>query len=343
MKSKRISAGDVAREAGVSRTTVSFVLNNTPGKNISEPTRQKVLLTASRLGYTPNEDARRLAMVRHNSIGLYICHSQYVYTDAFIVRTVEGMSQAVNRHRVRLVIHPLTLHEPSYLELARKDGVDGIILINAHDEDPALAEVVDAGFPAVTMDYLPDTAVDQVYVDNSRAAAELIEYLVDLGHRRIAMITHAALVYSASKLRLAGYRGALAAAGIPYDANLVRYGDFSEHSGYSAMQQLLALDPPPSAVFAGNDVVAYGAMSAARDSGLEIPADLSIVGFDDDYLSRYLNPPLTTVALPAAGMGSAAASLLISRFDGEVSESPSHIVLPAHVSVRGSCARREAS
>lgn len=325
----------------MSRTTVSFVLNNTPGKNISEPTRQKVLLTASRLGYTPNEDARRLAMVRHNSIGLYICHSQYVYTDAFIVRTVEGMSQAVNRHRARLVIHPLTLNESSYLKLARQDEVDGIILINAHDEDPALAELESAGFPAVAMDYLPDSGVDQVYVDSKRAAAELVQYLVDLGHRRIAMITHASVVYSASKMRLAGYRRALDAAGIDYESSLVRYGDFSEHSGYAAMQSLLALDWPPTAVFAGNDVVAYGAMSAIRDAGLAIPGDMSIVGFDDDYLSRYLNPPLTTVALPAAGMGSAAASLLISRLDGEVADFPTRIVLPAHISVRGSCLRRE--
>ena len=339
MKSRRVSAEDVAREAGVSRTTVSFVLNNTPGKSISEPTRQRVLMVASKLGYTPNEYARRLALLRHNAIGLYISHSQYVYTDAFIVRTVEGMAQAVNRHRVRLTIHPVRFSEDSYLQLAQKDEVDGIILINAHDNDPALTEVVESGFPCVSMDYLPDTAVDQVYVDNRRAAEEVIEYLVDLGHRRIAMITHASVVYSASKMRFEGYRSALEAAAVGYDERLVRFGDFSEQSGYDAMQQLLELQPRPTALFAGNDVIAYGAMSAIRDHGLSIPEDISVVGFDDDYLSRYLNPPLTTVALPAAGMGSAAVSLLIGRLDSQREAPPSRVVLPAHVSVRASCSR----
>lgn len=296
-------------------------------------------MVASKLGYTPNEYARRLALMRHNAIGLYISHSQYVYTDAFIVRTVEGMAQAVNRHRVRLMIHPVRFSEDSYLQLAQKDEVDGIILINAHDNDPALTEVVASGFPCVSMDYLPDTAVDQVYVDNRRAAEEVIEYLVDLGHRRVAMITHAPLVYSASKMRMEGYRAALEAAAVGYDERLVRFGDFSEQSGYEAMQQLLELQPRPTALFAGNDVIAYGAMSAIRDHGLSIPEDVSVVGFDDDYLSRYLNPPLTTVALPAAGMGSAAVSMLISRLDGAVSATPSRVVLPAHISVRASCSR----
>ncbi len=318
---------------------MSFVLNNTPGKNISEATRQRVLSEASRLGYTPNEDARRLAMVRHNTIGLYICHSQFVYTDAFIVRTVEGMAQTINRNRARLLIHPLTLNEESYLSLARHDGVDGIVLINAHENDPALTELVEARFPVVAMDHLPEVLIDQVYVDNTAAARELITYLIDLGHRRIAMITHASLVYAASQARHLGYRLALESAGLDLDDMLVRYGDFSERSGYAAMVELLETVPRPTAVFAGNDVVAYGALSAARDAGLLVPDDISIVGFDDDHLSRYLNPPLTTVALPAAGMGSAAASLIIDRLTEGTPDEPSHIVLPSHVSVRGSCRR----
>ena len=339
MKQRRVSAEDVARAAGVSRTTVSFVLNNTPGKNITEATRQRVLSEASRLGYTPNEDARRLAMVRHNTIGLYICHSQYVYTDAFIVRTVEGMAQTINRNRARLLIHPLTLNEESYLSLARHDDVDGIVLINAHENDPALAELVEARFPVVAMDRLPDVLIDQVYVDNTAAARELVAYLIDLGHRRIAMITHASLVYAASQARHRGYQDSLEAAGLGGSETLVRYGDFSERSGYTAMMELLDVQPRPTAVFAGNDVIAYGALSAARDAGLMVPDDISIVGFDDDHLSRYLNPPLTTIALPAAGMGSAAASLIIDRLTDGAPDVPAHIVLPSHISVRGSCRR----
>jgi len=339
VKRKRVSAEDVAREAGVSRTTVSFVLNNTPGKNISENTRQRVLQAASRLGYMPNEDARRLAMFRSRAIGLFICHSQYVYTDAFIIRTVEGMAQAVNRYRLQLVIQPLHLQEGSYLSLARKDRVDGLVLINAHNEDPALSEIVEEGFPVVAMDFLEDWDMDQVYVDNRSAAGELTDYLINLGHRKVAMITHASTVYSASELRLQGYRDALARHTIEFREEYVAYGDFSEHSGFVSMQKFISLPDPPSAVFAGNDVVAYGALRAIRDAGLSVPEDISLVGFDDDYLSRYLNPPLTTMALPAAGMGSAAVSLLIGRMDNGGPREPKRLVLPARISIRNSCRR----
>lgn len=337
-----MSAADVAAEAGVSRTTVSFVINNTPGKNISEVTRQRVLSAAERLGYIPDQEARRIAMARHHSIGLFICHSQYVYSDAFISRVVEGMAQAVNRHRVRLVIHPVTLYEESYLEIAKRDEVDGIVLINAHDDDPALTDVVSSGFPAVTMDHLPELPLDQVYVDNRSAAAEMVQYLIDLGHHDIAMITHASTVFAASHMRVQGYVDALSGAGLTQREEWIGYGDFSEHSGYEAMSRILDAAARPTAVFAANDVVAYGAMRAAGDAGLSVPEDLSIVGFDDDYLSRYLNPPLTTMALPASGMGSAAVTLLLRHImEEESAATPSRIVLPCQIAVRSSVKRRE--
>jgi LacI family transcriptional regulator len=338
MAKRRVSAEDVANEAGVSRTTVSFVLNNTPGKAISEETRRRVLEAAERLGYIPNEHARRLAMSRKRAIGLFIGHSQYVYTDAFISRVVEGMAQAMNRRRVQLIIHPVSLHERSYMHLAKRDQVEGIVFINTHDDDPAIAEVIDAGFPAVSLDPLGDREIDQVYVDNAEATEEVVRYLLQLQHRDIAMITHARTAYSASRIRLDAFYAVCREAGIEPREEWVQYGDFSEHSGYVATQRILESRPLPTAIFAGNDVVAYGAMRAINDAGLRIPDDISLCGFDDDYLSRYLNPPLTTMALPAGGMGSAAVSLLMSRLDGdEEVPFPSKVVLPAQLSVRSSC------
>ncbi|NBC30434.1 MAG: substrate-binding domain-containing protein [Spirochaetes bacterium] len=338
MAKKRVSAEDVAQEAGVSRTTVSFVVNNTPGKAISEETRRRVLDAAERLGYIPNEHARRLAFSRKRAIGLFIGHSQYVYTDAFISRVVEGMAQAMNRRRVQLIIHPVSLTESSYMRLAKRDQVEGIVFINTHDDDPAIAEVIEAGFPSVTLDPLGNREIDQVYVDNDTATEDVVRYLLDLNHRDIAMITHARTIYSASRIRLNAFRRVCSEAGIEVSERWVQYGDFSEHSGYLGMQDILASRPLPTAVFAGNDVVAYGAMRAINDAGLRIPDDISLCGFDDDYLSRYLNPPLTTMALPAAGMGSAAVSLLMSRLDGEEDVPfPSQVVLPAQLSIRNSC------
>ena len=339
MKRRKVSAADVAREAGVSRTTVSFVLNNTPGKSISEDTRQRVLNACQRLDYEPDENARRVAMVRNQTVGLYIRHSQYVYTDAFIVRTVEGMAQAVNRHRVQLVIQPISqAAEITYGSLVERDGLDGVILINTREDDPELHELLDNQVPVVSLDDLGETPIDQVYIDNAGAAKEMVEYLADLGHQRIAMITNAPVYYTASSLRVRGYREALASHGIPSSDRYVEIADFSEQSGYEAMTKLLKVSPRPTAVFAGNDVVAYGALFAIREHGLSIPEDISLVGFDDDYLSRYLNPPLTTMALPAAGMGSAAVGRLVDRMNGIDTGPPQQLVLPTHISVRASAA-----
>lgn len=332
----RVSASDVAREAGVSRTTVSFVLNNTPGKSISESTRQRVLDTAARLGYTPNENAQRLARTHHRSIGLFVCHSQFLYSDAFITRAMEGMSQAANRFRARLIVQPVSVRETSYLSLARQDEVDGIILINAHGEDPGLIELAESRFPTVSMDYIDSTPIDQVYVDNEAAAFEIVSHLLEFGHERIAMIAHAPLVFLSSQARINGYRRALAEAGVEFDPAIVRYADFSEQSGYDQMMDLLRSKARFTSVFAANDVVAYGVMQAILQSELRIPEDLSLVGMDDDYMSRFLNPPLTTMALPAAGHGSASVETLMERLDGTRSPPPVRRRLNAHICIRQS-------
>lgn len=335
---QRVSAQDVAREAGVSRTTVSFVLNNTPGKSIPEATRHRVLEAAERLGYIPNLDAQRLARTRDRSIGLYISHSQFVYTDVFVTRALEGMSQAVNRFRARLIVHPISLGRTSYVDLAHADGVDGLILINTHDEDPGLQELAESRFPAVSMDYLGDVPIDQVYVDNARAATEAVRHLTSLGHRRIGMISHAAPVFFASRKRIQGYQQALKEVGVEFDQALLRYGDFSEESGFAGMQSLLEAAPDITAVFAGNDVVAYGAMQALRTAGRAVPDDISLVGFDDDYMSRFLSPALTTMVLPAAGHGSAAVETLVDRITGNAADTPVRRVLTSHIAVRESTA-----
>lgn len=341
MEKRPTSAADVARAAGVSRTTVSFVLNNTPGKSITEATRQRVLDAATRLGYTPNENAQRLARTRSRTVGLFICHSQFIYSDVFITRVLEGMSQAVNRYRARLVVQPVSLRDTDYRDIVRRDGVDGIILINAHEEDPALRALADEDFPTVSMDYLDDVLIDQVYVDNEAAARQVTEYLIGLGHRRIAMIAHAPGVFLSARKRFAGYRRALEHAGIPFDPGLVRHADFSEESGFVQMEHLLRAGTMPSAVFAGNDVVAYGALQAIQQAELRVPEDISLAGFDDDYVSRFLNPPLSTMALPAAGHGSAAVNMLMTRIEeGERRSEPRPVrrLLSSHISVRDSCA-----
>lgn len=341
MKRADVTAVDVAKLAGCSRTTVSFVLNDTPGKKISEETRQAVLRAAATLGYTPNEAARSLANARHYSVGLFICHSQSIYSDIFLVRLIEGLSQVFYRHRYKLVVHPIQVADSNYLEIIKRENLVGALLTNIHEHDRGLQELIASNIPVVVIGTLQSGNTErtvQVDVNNEHGARQMTEYLIGLGHRRIAMIAQAPMVYTAATERLRGYQLAMEGAGIEAPAELMRVGDFTEMSGYSAMKDLLSLDRPPSAVFAGNDVIAYGAIRAIKEQGLGIPEHISVAGFDDDYLSRFLEPPLTTINVPAAGLGGTAAKSIIEMIeDPDRSLSERRITLPTKIFERGSC------
>lgn len=336
--SKKVSSEDVARKAGVSRTTVSFVLNNTPGKNISEETRERVLEVARELAYVPNEQARSIAMIKHHSIGFFVPHTGYLSSDAYVLRVIEGMIPVLNKNRFRLVMQPLKLEQQNYLQLARKDNIDGIILMNTHDGDKGLAEVIEAQFPLVVIGTISNQEVRQIDINNRLAAAAAVDYLIGLGHRDIGMIVQGPLSYFAARDRFEGFQSAMAAAGLGVRERWVREADLSEESGHRAMTEILAGRARPSAVFCGNDVVAYGAMQAIADAGLSIPDDISLVGFDDDRLSRYVNPPLTTMATPATGLGAEAARTLINLLSG-LEPPDSKARLRTSLSLRNSCRR----
>ncbi len=340
MKKQLVSATDVAKLAGVSRTTVSFILNNTPGKHISEATRQRVLQAVEALEYVPDEDAVSIAKRTHYSVGFFISHSSSIFTDAYIIRLIDGIATVFNKNRCRLALQPLRQSQTNYLEIVKSKELDGIILMNTHTDDPGIHELEQAGIPLVVIGSIEGLTVPQVDINNEAAAREMMDYLVSLGHRDIAMIVHAPLSYYAAAHRLEAYHHTLKKAGITERADYIRIADFTEASGYRAMRELLDLKERPTAVFAGNDMIAYGAMQAIQDAGLSIPRDISLAGFDDDYLSRYLNPPLTTVTQPAAGLGEAAARLILQSIITSSSQSLSlkqRIILPTVLAIRGTC------
>ena len=337
-----MSARDVAERAGVSRTTVSFVLNNTAGAVISEETRVRVLRAARELGYVPNEQARSLSMTRHHTIGLFICHPRSPFSDSFILPMIDGVSRVLNKHRFGLVLQQIGARETDYRTLIAEDDVDGVILVNPHHHDPALDLLLDASFPTVVIGAGTAGRANELDVDNFAAAMEATEHLLSLGHRRIGFISHAPLEFPAAADRRRGYRHALERAGRRSPAGedtLERVGSFSEESGYQCGGELLSLDSRPTAIFAGNDMIAYGAMQAAKDAGLRIPDDISIVGFDDNYLSRFTNPPMTTVAVPAASLGAEAARIAVESIIGSLTGGPVRQVLSHHLSVRRTTGR----
>jgi LacI family transcriptional regulator len=342
MKKQSVSASDVAKMAGVSRTTVSFILNNIQGKHISEATRQRVLQAVEALKYVPDIHAISLAKKTNCSVGFFISYSSSMFSDAYLFRLVEGMALVLNKRHCRLDFRPLRKAKVNYLDLVRSTGIDGVILMNTYTDDPGMQELAAAGVPLVVIGSIEGLSVPQVDIDNIVAAREMVKYLVALGHRKIAMIAHAPLAFYAAAHRLEAYRQVLAEKGIPQNPEYIEVADFSEESGYRAMQKLLGLGDRPTAVFAGNDMVAYGAIQAVLDAGLSIPEDISIAGFDDDYLSRYLNPALTTVAQPSVGLGEAAARLLLQEIKSHRESGPrgkEHIILPTILAKRESCRR----
>ena len=318
-----MTSQDVAELAGVSRTTVSFVLNDVSGVKISEETRQRVLEAAHQLNYYPASAARSLASGRTNVIGLVVCQSSTnVFADAFLPEVIRGLGEVAQERGFRILLESVAdVTQPeAYVALVREKYIDGLIVSGPRSDDAQLPRLAEEGVPIVLLGQLNEVDFNFVDVDNIGAARMATEHLIGLGHRRIGLITNAPRQYTACRDRLQGYRLALEAHDLPYDDNLVRYGDFREESGYEAMSQLLASSKRPTATFVASDLVAFGAMEAIKEQGLAIPEDIAIVGFDDVRLARYVDPPLTTIHLPAYEQGRCAGDLLIrlinSRLNG---------------------------
>ena len=310
----------VAARAGVSRTTVSFVLNNTPNVNISPETRERILQAASELNYARDFAATSLATGRSRTIALVMRHDlEELSVDAFLGGLINGISRAINIDGYYLLFYAMRLDAPegAYGELIRSQRVDGLLLSGPVVNDPELLELHETGVPIVVHGTPARNHFHSVDVDNIAGARAATEHLILLGHRRIALILNGPLTYTASRDRYAGYCQALETAGIGTDENLIATGAFTDDSGYTAMLKLLSLSPRPTATFVASDVVALGAMRALKQHGLTIPDDMSIIGFDDIPLVKYLDPGLTTIRLPAIDLGFYAGQMLLKLIKGE--------------------------
>ena len=341
---KQVTSRDVAHRAGVSRTTVSFVLNNVPGVKITDDTRQRVLQAARLLGYHPTAAARSLASGKTQRIGLVLGEGQRrLAGDAFIPQFLQGVTASTARRRYLLVLQMAedVPTRAAYDRLLREQQVDGLILSGPRLDDPLLPELAAEGFPLILHGRLEGSATPFVDVENRAGAHQATDHLVGLGHRRIGFVSNAPMFYSGAQERLAGYREALEGQGLPLDPSLVRMSDFSPDSGAAAMRELLRLSSPPTAVFAASDVTALGVLGAIHQAGLRVPQDMAVVGFDDIFLAAHAVPPLTTVRVPAYGLGWTAAELLIALIEGD--EEIASVTLETEFVVRESCGARRAS
>jgi LacI family transcriptional regulator len=329
---------DVAKLAGVSRTTVSFVLNDVPGVKISEETRQRVLEAARELNYYPTAAARSLASGKTQRVGLILGQGkERLASDVFFPTFLQGVTSSLH-HRGYLLVVQLAEDVPSheaYVRLLREQQVDGLILSGPRSDDPLLHELAEDRFPLILHGRPDGCEFPCVDVDNRAGAYQAVSHLIGLGHRRIGFISNAPLSYSGAQDRFGGYRQAMGEHDLPLEQDLVRTASFVPKSGQTAMEELLHLAEPPTAVFVASDVVAVGALNAILNSGRKVPGDVALVGFDDIFLAAYTRPALTTVRVPAYGLGWTAAELLITFIEGD--EDVSSVTLETELVIRESC------
>ncbi|MBL8133968.1 MAG: LacI family DNA-binding transcriptional regulator [Anaerolineae bacterium] len=332
--SASVTIRDVARLAGVSPATVSKVMNNAP--YVSEETRQTVRAAADKLNFRPNSIARSLKMSRTATLGLITDDLEGVFTMS-MMRGVEEVVSAQGFSVFLCNSYGDAARERAHLEVLIDKKVDGVILISGYRVRQRGAPALPLGdIPVVYLyQYTDEAAVRCVVPDDFGGAVLGAGHLAGLGRRRIAVINGPAH-YEATRHRLEGVQHALARAGVPFDAALVRAGKWYESSGYAAASDLMTLPAPPDALFCMSDSIAVGALGALHDLGVRVPQDVALIGFDNRSFAVHQRPPLTTVALPLVQMGRLAGDLLLKdiREGGSAAEL---YRVPCELVVRQSC------
>jgi DNA-binding LacI/PurR family transcriptional regulator len=346
----------IAQLTGVSRATVSRVVNNQP--NVRPEVRERVWQVIRENDYHPNLSARSLVTRRTHLIALVIPerYNSNLLEVPYFQMLLKGIVEvcAANDYFATLVVTPFLLDRYEFRRRVLAGNMfDGVIVSLARASESLLNLLQESEKPFICVGRpFEHPKVRFVDVDNFDGARNATNYLIDLGHKRIATIA-GPLDISDGADRLAGYRQALEHAGIPYDEQLVAYGDFTKESGMSGIKQLLPRNP--TALFCADDMMAVGVLEVLRAEGIRVPDDLSIVGFDDDALAPMTNPPLTTVYQPVADLGRVATELLFELLNGtnnddseeksnRVTDIPRSRVLPTRLVIRGSAvaALREA-
>jgi DNA-binding LacI/PurR family transcriptional regulator len=337
----RPTLDQVAARAGVGRGTVSRVVNGSP--QVSAQAKAAVEAAIEELGYVPNRAARALVTQRTDSVALVVSESEErVFDEPFFAGIIRGISSMLLETSLQLwlAIAQSTSERERVERHLTPQHVDGVLLLSLHGNDPLPGRLSLRGLPVVLCglptdwESLSTLGVNCVDADNRGGARHAVQHLLNQGRQRVAAIAGPQDM-DVGVARLAGYRQALAGAGLPVDDSRVGYGDFSEASGAAAMRTLLDRHPTVDAVFAASDLMAVGAMRVLREYGRRIPADVAVIGFEDSVIARQTDPPLTTVHQPMEAMGREMARLLVALIRGAEISSPL-VILDTHLVQRGS-------
>ncbi len=328
----------MARLASVSQATVSYVLNGKAAISVPEATRRRIMGAVDELGYVPNGAARSLRTQRTSTIAAVIPDITNPFYPAF-ERGVQEMAEAGGYDLIVYNTGGVAEKERRCVRSLQQGRVDGVVAVFFHLKAEDLRPLLERNVALVRLEAVKrgasslDLPFDNLYVDNVAASRAAVEHLIRRGHERVGMIHGGS---GPGQARLAGYRAALAAHGLPVDEALVLDGDFTADGGHDAMQGFLVGPYPPTAVFAANDVMAMGALVAMREAGLGVPGDVAVVGFDDIPVARLITPRLTTVAQFQENLGVRAAEMLLERLDGAAPEHGRSEEMPYELIVRES-------
>jgi LacI family transcriptional regulator len=323
----KVTLQTLAKKSGFSITTVSRALAGYP--DVNEQTRARIKALADELGYVPNQAARRLQSQQSNTIGLVIPLTDD-FSDPFFMELLTGVGRQASTYGYDLLIsaHPPGDEEmEAYQRLVSGSRVDGMVLARTHVDDPRIAYLKEVNHPFVVNGRANDDDFPHIDVDGFSSFYMLTEHFIDYGHRDIAYIgCPPDLGYAAARQH--GYEAALEAHDIPVHTDFIVDGDLTLPGGVEAAQQLLAMDTRPTAIIAGNDLMALGAIQVCRQRGLTVGEDIAIAGFDDIPLSSHADPPLTTIRQPIREIGYQLVDMLITLIRGEMLDDSQRLIEP---------------
>jgi LacI family transcriptional regulator len=318
-KAMNVTLKDIAAEVGYSVTTVSRALNDYD--DVSKTTKQLIKRVAQEMGYHPHVIAQSLQSKRTNTVGFIVPATERYLSDPYFLELLAGIGDGAASYAFDILVStckPMDSQEHlAYERMVRGRRVDGIIVARTRRDDERIAYLVSEGFPLIAFGRT-DSELDFPYldIDGEKGVFEAVEHLIGLGHRRIGFIVPSMYLMFAEH-RLTGYKRALRSNGLEFDAALTVEGNLTQSGGYRSMGQLLDLKDPPTAVVAGNDLMAFGAMEAAQERGLTVGRDIAVIGFDDIPLAAHFRPSLTTIRQPVYDIGKTLSQMLIKIVRGE--------------------------
>ncbi|MFC7322014.1 LacI family DNA-binding transcriptional regulator [Halobacillus campisalis] len=326
----------IASQAGVSVTTVSRALNGY--SDVNAETRKKIEQVAKELNYSPNSLARSLVKNQSETLGLLVSgFNKESVKDGFTVEVMSGINSYIAETQYDLVLFNTDSskqRKKTYTQLCKERRVDGVILQGIKTDDPYLEEVMESDIPCVFIDIpVSSKHVGYVSTDNVEGARNAVLHLLELGHRNIGMINGHKQAF-VSKERLEGYKQALLEYGISFKDQLVKDGSFGEKEAYRETMSLLKEQPDVTSVFCASDLMAIGAISAAKQLNYCVPEDLSVVGYDDIPLSSYISPSLTTISQDKFALGYNAAEMLVKML--KYQQPPEQCILKTELKIRSS-------